>query len=402
MKSTYGRFHPKGFVLVAMLLQALYIIIYGVLFRYSDDMGAEDEQKLYPLLQDVQGMIFVGFGFLMAFLKRYGFSSVGINFFLSGILIQHALIVNGICHMISKEKSVIYFKVSDIVSAEVATAAVLISFGSVLGKCSLVQYMLMGVIELIIFRLNYALGHEVIKAVDAGDSMFVHAFGAYFGIGVSAVLCRNPALKHHALEGSSAQSDMFAMIGTLFLWVYWPSFNSAAYSGAERARAIVNTIISLLACVVATFTVCSIIPVTEESDPNPAIKQQEDQSLLGVEETKKKDTVKVTGVLDMVCVQNSTLTGGVAIGTAAAMLVGAHSAAIIGFLAGTISVIGYKYVSPRMNKLSHDTCGVHNLHGMPAVLAGVVGAVFAFMATEEQYGKDSFKAVFPRPTDEVS
>lgn len=34
----------------------------------------------------------------------------------------------------------------------------------------------------------------------------------------------------------------------------------------------------------------------------------------------------------------------------------------------------------------HDTCGVHNLHGMPGVLAGIVGAILAGMASESQYG----------------
>lgn len=33
----------------------------------------------------------------------------------------------------------------------------------------------------------------------------------------------------------------------------------------------------------------------------------------------------------------------------------------------------------------HDTCGVHNLHGMPGVIAGIVGAITASYATEKEY-----------------
>lgn len=49
------------------------------------------------------------------------------------------------------------------------------------------------------------------QAVDMGDSMFVHAFGAYFGLAVSIILYRRDASTEK--EGSSHQSDMFAMIG---------------------------------------------------------------------------------------------------------------------------------------------------------------------------------------------
>lgn len=33
-----------------------------------------------------------------------------------------------------------------------------------------------------------------------------------------------------------------------------------------------------------------------------------------------------------------------------------------------------------------DTCGVHNLHGMPGVMGAIVGAVTASLATKEIYG----------------
>lgn len=54
------------------------------------------------------------------------------------------------------------------------------------------------------------------QAVDAGDTMFVHVFGAYFGLAVSFVLGIKDKPTKHNLEGASYNSDIFAMIG-LFL-----------------------------------------------------------------------------------------------------------------------------------------------------------------------------------------
>ena len=42
----------------------------------------------YPMFQDVHVMIFIGFGFLMTFLHKFTFSSVGFNFLLAAIALQ--------------------------------------------------------------------------------------------------------------------------------------------------------------------------------------------------------------------------------------------------------------------------------------------------------------------------
>lgn len=81
-------------------------------------------------------------------------------------------------------------------------------------------------------------------------------------------------------EGASYTSDTFAMIGTLFLWIFWPSFNSALVDGPEQERAILHTYLSLAACTVTAIIVSALV---------------------------SKDNK-----LEMAHIQNATLAGGVA------------------------------------------------------------------------------------------
>lgn len=38
----------------------------------------------------------------------------------------------------------------------------------------------------------------------------------------------------------------------------------------------------------------------------------------------------------------------------------------------------------------HDTCGVHNLHGMPGIIGGIVGAITAANANADTYGYNGY------------
>jgi len=47
--------------------------------------------------------------------------------------------------------------------------------------------------------------------------------------------------------------------GTIFLWLFWPSFNSAAAVGEGQYRAVINTYFSLAACAVVTFAMSALV-----------------------------------------------------------------------------------------------------------------------------------------------
>ncbi|NWX19551.1 RHAG protein, partial [Aegotheles bennettii] len=304
--------------------------------------------------QDVHVMIFVGFGFLMTFLKKYGFSSVGINMLIAAFGLQWGTLMQGLLH---SKGGKIHVDIISMINADFSTATALISFGAVLGKTSPLQMLILTILEITIFACNEYLVAEILQATDVGASMTIHAFGAYFGLAVTLVLYR-PGLKNkHENEESTYHSDLFAMIGTLFLWLFWPSFNSAiASQPIYRMKAIVNTYYSLSACTVVTFALSSLV----------------DQR----------------GKFNMVLIQNATLAGGVAVGTCADMSIHPFAAMCIGSIAGIISVLGYHFLTPLLeSKLNiQDTCGVHNLHGLPGILGGIAGIIVTAIKDEVRQG----------------
>lgn len=169
---------------------------------------------------------------------------------------------------------------------------------------------------------------------------------------VAFVLYRSESLTSPN-EKSRYTSDIFAMIGTIFLFCFWPSFNAGVATGIDRLYAVTNTYVSICSSVVGAFLMSSLL---------------------------KK------GKFEMVHIQNSTLAGGVAVGTIAGSHIGLHGAMVIGTLAGFISVLGYEFLLPLLKRIRiHDTCGVNNLHGMPGLMSGITGIIVASIGDRSGY-----------------
>ncbi len=100
---------------------------------------------------------------------------------------------------------------------------------------------------------------KVYHATDIGGSMVIHAFGAYFGLACAWVLGSKNAEKHAATASSNASSDQFAMIGTLFLWLFWPSFNAGVSTGSRQERAVINTLLSISTSAFLVFAISPLL-----------------------------------------------------------------------------------------------------------------------------------------------
>ncbi|XGW02327.1 hypothetical protein V3C99_014399 [Haemonchus contortus] len=358
--TTLSVWQRRQFSLLALFFQMIFLILFSLFCRYIDPL--DDSKRIYsgtdyPLFQDVHLMIFVGFGFLMAFLKRYGFSAVSVNLLLSAFVIQWAMLLRGFLSKQFQETGTFTLGVPEMMCADNSCAVVLITMGVLLGRMTPVQFLLLAFFETSFSVLVDHIVFNILHVNDGGRSLVVHAFGAYFGL-AAALVGKKKNVMEMDEQGSIHHSDLFSMIGTLLLWVFFPSFNAAVQEPEDaRHRAIMNTYLAMASGTVTTFILSSLV-----------------------------DNL---GRFNMIHIQSSTLSGGVAIGSAAnAVLYPSHAVAV-GICASFVSVIGHAWLSPKLEKRFklYDTCGVHNLHGIPGILAGIFSIIFALGYEPESYGK---------------
>jgi ammonium transporter Rh len=313
-------------------------------------LAASDTTVISEPLRQVQqynfsigilAMLLVGFGFLMVFVKNYGFSAITGTYLVvaAGLPLYMLLRSTGI---ISAE-AITVGSVESLLYAEFAVAAALIAMGAVLGRLRHFQYALLAIIIVPVYLLNewlvYDGGLGITKGfIDAAGSIVIHAFGAYFGLGLTVAL--TSAKARSTAITSDATSDRFALLGSMMLWIFWPSFCSAVVAPEQVQLTVVNTILALCGATLSTYAMSFML-----RRKKPAIGD----------------------------IANASLAGGVAIG-ATCNIVGPAAAFGIGILAGALCVIGYVVIQGKLQaKLKIiDTCGVHNLHGMPGLLGGLI------------------------------
>lgn len=342
--------HPKnfsGFGTMLFLFQLMTLIIYGITTTYSED---GDPMAAYGIFQNIHVMTFVGIGFLMTFMDKFGWSATGFTFLFSIMAAQWDILLFGFFHQLYNAGqqmtswSRIEINITSLINADYCAMTVMVSFGAVMGKLTYTQMLVVTFFECIIFACNEMVVHHALGAVDAGGTMFIHAFGAYFGLMLSFVLGNTG--KGPSMMNPSYHSGVSVMLGTFFLWVYWPSFNAGpAATDVVRQRAIINTILAIGSSAMSAFATSWLL-------------------------RKQK--------FALVDVQRATLAGGVAIGALATMRELPVGAMIIGIVAGGISVFGFVHGDRLLSKLGvEDMCGIHSSHALPALLGGVASAIEA-------------------------
>ncbi len=293
----------------------------------------------------VMAMLMVGFGFLMVFVKRYGYGAVTATYIAVSIVIPYYMFLKKM-HIFGEPAEL---TMDRLILSEFCAASILIATGAFLGRLKMSQYIIMALVFVPSYMLNEWImlenGMGLIpkgQLIDTGGSIVIHQFGAYFGLGVIVRMTTSEDF-NKKIE-SDKISNQFSMLGSMILWIFWPSFCAAPAEISKMPLAAVNTVLSLCGATVATYIASTMI--------------------------RKKIAIE-----DMA---NAALAGGVAIGSSCAHTTPKASLAL-GFVAGILSVIGFAIIQPRVQKALKgiDTCGVHNLHGMPGMLGGLAAIFIA-------------------------
>lgn len=294
-----------------------------------------DVQK-YERAIHIMVMLIVGFGFLMVFVKKYGRSTLTATYLLVSVSVPLYFLKES---YLDSSAGII----DKFILAEFAAASLLICAGAVLGRMKMHQYLLLGLLFVPCYALNEWIvlngGLGLITAkevVDTGGSIVIHAFGAIFGLAVAATMT---TLKEYetAIECDDT-SDRYSLLGSMVLWVFWPSFCSALAAPADVPHTAVNVFLALCASTLATYFA----------------------------------SVFLRGKMSATDIANATLAGGVAIGSTCDVAT-PGAAFVIGMLAGALSTLGFAVIQKKFTDMTRivDTCGVSYLHGLPGLLGGL-------------------------------
>jgi ammonium transporter Rh len=305
----------------------------------NSDISSILQIQQYDRAIHIMAMLLLGFGFLMVFVRKYGRSALTATILLVSValLLYFSIKSFGIFEARGE--------IEQLILAEFGAASLLIAAGAILGRIKIYQYIILGLIFVPFYILNELIVvndyfHFVGKVADTGGSIVIHAFGALFGI-AAAISLTNKKDMEIPIE-SDATTDKYSMLGSMVLWVFWPSFCAALVPVGLIPHTVVNVFLALCGSTIATYFASIII----------------------------------RGKISIADIANAALAGGVAIG-ATCDFASHTQAAIIGVIAGIISTIGFALLQEKQQKFHKiiDTCGVSNLHGIPGIFGGLA-AIF--------------------------
>lgn len=325
-----------------ILLCSLIVLSAGSLFAQSQESNTIHsilEVQQYERAIHIMAMLLIGFGFLMVFVRKYGRSALTATFMLVSVALPIYMVIKSFGMFEQKGE------IEQFIFAEFGAASLLIAAGAILGRIKIYQYMLLALLFIPFYIVNEMIViddhfHIIGKVADTGGSIVIHAFGAIFGISAAMFLTTQKQMSI-PIE-SDATTDKYSVLGSMVLWVFWPSFCAALVPVEAIPHTVVNVFLALCGSTITTYIA----------------------------------SVAIRGKISIADIANAALAGGVAIGSTCDFATHPQ-AMLIGAVAGILSTIGFAILQGKQQKFQKiiDTCGVSNLHGIPGLFGGLA-AIF--------------------------
>ncbi|KAH7719071.1 CRE-RHR-1 protein [Aphelenchoides avenae] len=166
----------------------VYVIFYGVEYKTAalenDDREVPPDvvtrdgkvrMVLHKVVIDQHAATFEGFGFLVVFLRRFGFVGIAINLLLSVFTVKWELLVRTI---FARRFDWFLIGETDVVWADYSAAVILISLRALVGKLTHVQCLLLALIETVVSVATEFFVFHVLRVADIGGAIVMHLVGA--------------------------------------------------------------------------------------------------------------------------------------------------------------------------------------------------------------------------------
>ena len=90
----------KIFAAALFCVEVIVIIMYGIFVRPKIHSDAAENTAYYPMYQDVNVMMLIGFGFLMTFIKNHSWSALSYTFFINAVIVQLYILFEPFWHKV--------------------------------------------------------------------------------------------------------------------------------------------------------------------------------------------------------------------------------------------------------------------------------------------------------------
>ncbi|WP_085914765.1 MULTISPECIES: ammonium transporter [Pseudonocardia] len=327
-------------VLVVVAIAVLASVLGGGVASAAEDGSLEATLFQFHRGQDIFLMLML-VAFLMLFIRRYEWGVCLATLLVLSVswplyLIGHTLLGNPL-------------DIEAVILGVFASITLVIAIGVFLGHISTSLFLVAAVLFVPGYMLNEWFMFSYLDGVlDAGGSILVHMFAAYWGWGVILAL-RNSAILREPMR-TTTHSVSFVWLASLLLFVLWPSFVTALLPPDQIIPAMINCYLALMASALCAYLLMYVL-------------------------RRRIDPLAYTYAL---------LAGGVAIG-ATVDLATPWQAWLIGAAGGIVSTLSFLYLNDWLTRRTGqlDTMGVHNLHGVP----GLLGALAAFLVADAPAGQ---------------